>query len=113
MRYPYENLENFTLPTLLDRSVNMYADKDVLSKTGEKAITYAEFNEKIQEMVTLLIENGISKGDKVVLLSQNMPNWAVAYFAVTYFGGVIVPALADKTVNKFLSIISNLLVLKY
>jgi len=95
MTYPYENLENFTLPTLLDRSVNMYADRDVLGKAGEKAMTYFEFNEKIQEIITLLIENGISKGDKVVLLSQNMPNWAVAYFAVTYFGGVIVPVLPD------------------
>ena len=95
MIYPYKNLENFTLPSLLDRSVNIYADKAVLGKAGEEAMSYSEFNEKIQQMITLLTENGISKGDKVVLLSQNMPNWAVAYFAVTYFGGVIVPVLPD------------------
>ncbi|MCD6433650.1 MAG: AMP-binding protein [Sulfurimonas sp.] len=95
MTYPYENLENFTLPALLNRSVELYSDEDVLGKVGEKAMTYSQLNEKVQSMIKLLRENGISKGDKVVLLSENMPNWAVAYFAVTYFGGVVVPVLPD------------------
>ncbi|MEA3330516.1 MAG: AMP-binding protein [Campylobacterota bacterium] len=95
MTYPYENLENFTLPALFNRSVELYADEDVLGKSTQKAMTYSELNEKVQSMVKLLMKNGISKGDKVVLLSENMPNWAVAYFAVTYFGGVIVPVLVD------------------
>jgi long-chain acyl-CoA synthetase len=95
MKYPYENLENFTLPNLLNRSVGMYKDEAALGKVGEKAMSYGELNEKIQNMVKLLKENGISKGDKVVLLSENMPHWGVAYFAVTYFGAVIVPILPD------------------
>ncbi|NPA59818.1 MAG: long-chain fatty acid--CoA ligase [Epsilonproteobacteria bacterium] len=95
MIYPYENLEYFTLPNLFNRSIELYADKDALGKVNQKAMTYKELNEKVQEMVSLLQENGISKGDKVILLSENMPNWAVAYFAITYFGGVVVPVLPD------------------
>ncbi|MDQ7045134.1 MAG: AMP-binding protein [Sulfurimonas sp.] len=95
MLYPYENLENFTLRALLNRSVELYADEDALGKVGEKAISYKEFNTLIGEMVTLLQDNGIQKGDKVLLLSENLPNWSVAYFAVTYFGAVIVPVLPD------------------
>jgi len=95
MTYPYENLENFTLPDLLNRSVDLYADQDAFGKAGQEPIKYSEFNEKVQEMVELLRDNGISKGDKVLLLSENMPNWGVAYFAVTYFGAVIVPVLPD------------------
>jgi long-chain acyl-CoA synthetase len=95
MTYPYENLENFTLPALLQRSVNLYHDQDALGKTGEKAMTYSELNEKVLEMAHLLRENGITKGDKVILLSENMPHWAVAYFAITYFGAVVVPVLPD------------------
>jgi len=95
MIYPYENLENFTLRALLERSVKLYADEDALGKVGKKAMKYSEFNALVFDMIKLLQANGIVKGDKVLLLSENMPNWAVAYFATTYFGAVIVPVLPD------------------
>lgn len=93
--YPYENLDNYILPNLLDRSIGLYGDLDAFGFVGEDAISYNEFDKRIKHLVQLLISNGISKGDKVVLLSENMPNWGVAYFAVTYFGAVIVPVLPD------------------
>ena len=95
MTYPYENLENFTLPNLLQRSVELYGSNAALGKAGQKACTYNELNDKVFKMITMLKENGISKGDKVLLLSENMPHWAVAYFAITYFGAVVVPILPD------------------
>jgi len=95
MTYPYENLENFTLPSLLNRSVELYGEQDALGKAGKTPMKYTELNEKVQEMIELLRNNGISKGDKVLLLSENMPNWGVAYFAITYFGAVVVPVLPD------------------
>lgn len=95
MIYPYENLENFTLPSLLERSINLYGDEDSFGNVGQSAMKYSEFNDKVQQTMELLQKNGITKGDKVLLLSENMPNWGIAYFAVTYFGGVIVPVLVD------------------
>ena len=95
MTYPFKNLENFTLPRLLDRSLELFADNDSFGNVGEKAMTYAEFHKRVIEMVKLLKAQGVSKGDRVILLSENMPNWGVAYFAVTYFGAVIVPILPD------------------
>ena len=95
MKYPYENLENFTLPSLLDRSASLYADKDAFGKVGEDAMKYSEFYDRVGQMVELLQVNGITKGDKVLLLSENMPNWGIAYFAITYFGAVVVPVLPD------------------
>ncbi len=107
MLYPYENLENFTLRALLKRSVSLYGENDVLSKVTQEPMNYIELNEKVQEMIILLQNNGITKGDKVVLLSENMPNWAVAYFAVTYFGAVIVPVLPDFHVSDVHHIIRH------
>jgi len=95
MQYPYENLENFTLPAILNRSVELYSENDVLSKVDQVAMSYNELYENVIQMIKVLKNNGIKKGDKVALLSENMPNWAVAYFSVTYFGGVIVPILPD------------------
>ena len=95
MNYPYENLENFTLPSLINRSVKLYKNRPVLSYVKENKMSYEELGEKIQSMMKLLKENGITKGDKVVLLAENMPNWAVAYFGITSFGAVVVPVLVD------------------
>ncbi|QSZ41852.1 AMP-binding protein [Sulfurimonas aquatica] len=95
MNYPYENLENFTLASLINRSAEIYVDEPVLSKLDQEPTTYGELHQSILAMSKLLLENGIKKGDKVALLSENMPNWAVAYFATTYFGAVIVPILPD------------------
>ena len=95
MTYPYENLENFTLTSLINRSIELYNNKPALSKVGEEPMSYADINDSMQNVILLLQENGIKKGDKVALLSENMPNWGIAYFAVTYFGAVIVPILPD------------------
>lgn len=95
MTYPYKNLEIFTLSSLLKRSVELYGEYPSLGKVGSKAMSYNEFNEKVQQTITLLKSGGINRGDKVALLSENMPNWAVAYFSVTSIGAVIVPILPD------------------
>ena len=95
MIYPYENLENFTLPALLKRSIELYGKREALGKAGGEVFTYAELGEKVSYTAHLLQENGITKGDKVVLLSENMPHWGVAYFSITSFGAVVVPILPD------------------
>ena len=107
MPYPYENLENFTLPSLLDRSLDMFATSDSFGKVGQKAMSYEEFNLQVHNTIRLLKRYNINKGDKVLLLSENMPNWGVAYFAVTYFGGIIVPVLPDFHITDVHRIIDH------
>ncbi len=61
---------------------------------GEQ-LTYGDFAERVAQLQELLLDAGINSGDKVALLSGNMPNWGVAYFAATTLGMVIVPILPD------------------
>lgn len=93
--YPYKNLDTYILANLFDRSVSLYGELDALGYAGEKAFTYSEFDQKVKALVEILISNGITKGDKVAILGENMPHWGVAYFAITYFGAVAVPILPD------------------
>ncbi len=95
MHYPYDGLHPYTLAELFDRSVRLYAQNPALGKVDGSVMKYSEFDAKVKAMVEVLKDNGIKKGDKVALLSENMPNWAVAYFSVTYIGAVIVPILPD------------------
>ena len=55
----------------------------------------------------LLEKNGICQGDKVALLSTNMPNWGIAYFSITFMGAVVVPILPDFSVTEVANVLEH------
>lgn len=73
---------------------------------GTSAYTYAEFNDKCRNISKKLSNFGIKSYDKIAILSQNMPNWTIAFFAITVFGRIAVPMLTELTENE----INNILV---
>jgi long-chain acyl-CoA synthetase len=95
-----------TLKSILDYSVKNFADKPSVSFVDGQALSYAELGEKINEVAAQLFSLGLKKEDKVALLSHNMPNWVIAYFAVVTKGLIIVPILPDFTAEE----IENVLV---
>jgi long-chain acyl-CoA synthetase len=84
-----------TLRDLLQRSAEIHPDRIALCMVGGKPLTYASLLEKVSSLSRFLQETGIVKGDRVALLGENMPNWGVAYFAITSLGAVAVPLLTD------------------
>jgi len=52
-------------------------------------------NYKIYALIAYLEKLNVKPGDKVVILSTNMPHWGIAYFAITFMGAVAVPLLPD------------------
>lgn len=91
MRLPSEQ----TLRSLIENSVEQYADLPALAFVGDQPLTYREVRSRVGCLQALLAGRGVGKGDRVVLLSQNMPNWGVAYLAITGMGAVVVPLLVD------------------
>ncbi len=95
-----------TLREMYLQNVKTFADLPAFSMVDDESLTYREFGERVESLIELLTQSGLSSGDKVSLLSTNMPNWAVAYFAVTAAGMVIVPILPDfsgEEINKIIS----------
>jgi long-chain acyl-CoA synthetase len=88
-------LDKMTLAEVLKRSVKNFPNKIALSGIEENAISYTEFNNKVQRISTFLKEQGIVSGDRVALISENTPNWGVAYFAITTMGAVVVPIMTE------------------
>ena len=84
-----------TLKELLEDSVRRFADRTALSFVGGEPISYARFAEHVHDLQTLLGDLGIRPGDKVAIISENMPNWAVTYFAATTMGAIVVPILQE------------------
>ncbi len=88
-------MEFKTLKELYQHSITAYADRPAFSMLGGENLTYAQFAQSVEATQALLLEAGLKAGDKVALLSSNMPNWPVAYFAVVTAGMVVVPILPD------------------
>ena len=88
-------LPELTLKALFDYSVATYANRPLVQFVDDEAITYRQFAQNVEIIQEMLREYGIKPGDRVALYSENMPNWAAVYFAVTTMGAVIVPILPD------------------
>ncbi|MBP5211178.1 MAG: AMP-binding protein [Bacteroidales bacterium] len=74
---------------------------------GSQAYTYRSFKEATERLSQRLSRYGISAGDKVAILSQNMPNYLIAFFATAAFGRVAVPILPDSSENEISNILSH------
>ena len=96
-----------TLYELVRNSVEKFASKVAFSMFEGDDVTYAEVGRRIEKVQEILTGAGLRAGDKVALLSSNMPNWGVCYFAVTSAGMVAVPILPDFSGEELDMIIAH------
>lgn len=96
-----------TLRDLFTYSTTNFKNNTCFSYVNGDSYTYGEFGSKTEEISQLLTKYGISSGDKVGILSQNMPNWPVAYFAATAYGRVAVPMLPDFSEHEIRNVIEH------
>lgn len=89
------NLETPTLKAALERSVELYGDRPALSFVEGEQTTYDRFHQLVKDVSLLLQDRGVLPGDRVAIIGENMPNWGVAYFAITSMGAIAVPILQE------------------
>lgn len=82
-------------------------NKKAFGYLGKAFLTYGDVKSQIIDIKNKLIQAGISKGDKVALLSENQPNWSSVYLAVTSLGAVIVPILPEFAVKAIKNILDH------
>ncbi len=86
-----------TLYEVLHESIKKFSDHTAFSQWQEERITYSQVGERVGQVQQTLVSAGLNPGDRVAILSSNMPNWGICYFAVTTAGYVAVPILPDFT----------------
>ena len=96
-----------TLPEMLQASFKKYSSNNALSFAGEPGKTYDDLRVEVELLGVRLKSMGIGKGSKVAILSANMPNWGVAFFAIASVGGVAVPILPDFSVVEITNILKH------
>lgn len=87
--------DKLNFATLIPEVVSKFANHKALGFVDEEMMTYAEMGRKISAVKAFLEALEIKQGDKVVIYSQNMPNWGIIYFALQCLGIVAVPVLPD------------------
>lgn len=102
-----DNIHQRSLRALLEFSFTRYGDKPFLHFIDGPGYTYAEFHAKVYEVGELLSRYGLGRNDMIGLLSQNMPNWGVAYFATTAFGRITLPMLPDFSESEIKHILKH------
>ncbi len=98
-----------TLAKLYDYATAVYSKKTYTQwyDTKEGSYTYATFKNECDALSKVLTQYGIGAGDKVAILSTNMPNWSVAFFSTVAFGRISIPILPDSSENEVTNIINH------
>jgi long-chain acyl-CoA synthetase len=96
-----------TLPALFQDAVGKYGDRNALAFVGKTPLTYNETHRTIRALMAYLQRLGVEPGDKVAILSSNMPNWGIAYLAIVSMGAVVVPLLPDFHPNEVRNILNH------
>jgi len=72
-----------------------------------QSISWRESAEIVSALARGLVSLGISPGDRIVLCSENRPEWPLAHLAIMAAGGITVPAYTTNTVNDHAHILAN------
>ena len=90
----FDELKGLSITGLLDRSVKLFASQMALhAHDGKKfqGITYSELGKTVRSFGHGLMEMGLEKGESVALVSENRPEWGIAYLGILFAGAVTVP----------------------
>jgi fatty-acyl-CoA synthase len=74
----------------LDRAARLYPDK-VAVVDGDRRFSYRELEERVDRLSNALLDLGLSRGDRVCMLSPNSHFYLESFFATAQVGLVLVP----------------------
>jgi len=100
-------IERFTIPEIVEKSCQRYSDRPALSMVGGKAVYFRDLEPRTRRIAALLGLLGVKKGDRVALLSENRPEWGLAYFGVSRSGAIAVPIMVDFLPEQISAILEH------
>ena len=98
-----------TLAELYEHSTTAFSRRTVFGFVDgdSQRYTYGQFRETCDNLSRVLSNFGIGASDKVAILSENKPNWSVAFFAATAFGRIAIPMLPELSHDEVENILAH------
>src|SRR6202142_1908297 len=74
----------------------------MLQRLGDEWVPLSSetLRQRVVSLSRALRKCGVSKGDRVAILSENRPEWTIADFAVLSIGAVTVPVYSTQTAEQ-------------
>lgn len=110
MRLSFSSKPRFqTLAELYEHSTTVFSRRTAFGFVDgdSQRYTYGEFRETCDNLSRVLSNFGIGASDKVAILSENKPNWSVAFFAATAFGRIAIPMLPELSHDEVENILAH------
>ena len=85
-------------------------DKPYLWKKNNdnfESLSWGEVELSVKSVAKSLIDLGILKGDRVIILSENRPEWQIADLAIISIGAITVPVYTTSTTADYSHIINH------
>lgn len=104
---PLEQIAPKTIVALIEMQASRIPDKIALQMANEgewQQYTYAQTYTLSRHVAWQLWKRGLRKGDRVVLVSENQPEWCIAYLAAVQIGAAVVPLDAQTPAHEILAI---------
>src|SRR2546426_11690277 len=94
----------------LVRAATQRPDKVAMMLLGPNAAETTTFSSMLSQMRSLAYRlgvEGIAFGDRVAIIGENHPNWAIAYLGTMYRGAVVVPLDPSAPVDALANFLEN------
>ena len=105
------NFDQFnSIVSLFHHQVKLFQDKPYLWKKIDGkyiSLSWKQVREQVDSIAKGLINIGILKGDRVVILSENRPEWQIADLAIMSIGAISVPAYTTSTTSDYSHILNH------
>lgn len=93
-------MDKITINQMVQNTIQQHSSQTALSHKVDKEyqdISYATLAARIKHFCLGLTQLGLQKGDRVALLSENRPEWAITDLSILAGGGVTVPMFSTLT----------------
>ena len=95
---------------LMNSRVEKFATRAAfrIKEAGQsRSLTYGELSQQAIKLSSCLLAEGINPGDRIAILGESSPEWAIAFFGSIRAGATIVPLDVKLTETELTSILTN------
>lgn len=99
-----------TLVDIFEHSVTTYAERPLFGTKQQGAwkwMTYGQFGKQVDALRSALVGLGVADGDRVAIISNNRPEWAIAAYASYGIGAAFVAMYEAQSESDWLYILRD------